>query len=303
MKTDLNVKKDNMEFQDFLLQDYQYYAECFWKSEESGENKINFFISLVSAIMAAVVLLLTNSGQITGSLISEDFVLLIVYFALIALIIFGFLTFTRIVKRNKDSDGYKKDMDRIRKFFKYSLYKNQLNAYEIYHEIKPRKIFTGGIADIVIILNAIVVSVIFAFTKLKSPIINIIISGLTGFIFVFSRLFIILFDQYEVSYYKLKKEKRNKEKDYKKKALNSLIIIFLIIMGYIFVVLIGFLIGNLIGLQLIEIFFIIFDFCILIFCLILLGIAIKYYKDFRNDKLNKIEKRKSEKSNQNSVDN
>jgi len=43
-----------MEDEKLLLAEYQHFSESFWKNEEIGEKRVNFFITLSTAIVALV---------------------------------------------------------------------------------------------------------------------------------------------------------------------------------------------------------------------------------------------------------
>jgi hypothetical protein len=49
-----------MKSEELLLAEYEQYSEAFWKNEEGGEKRITFFISLTTAIIAAIVALRTK---------------------------------------------------------------------------------------------------------------------------------------------------------------------------------------------------------------------------------------------------
>jgi hypothetical protein len=42
---------------EFLLADHKYFADSIWKNEEVGEKRLNVFITLVTAVIAALVAL------------------------------------------------------------------------------------------------------------------------------------------------------------------------------------------------------------------------------------------------------
>lgn len=45
---------------EFLLTEHKLIQESFWRNEESGEKRVNFFITLVTAVIAALVALGIN---------------------------------------------------------------------------------------------------------------------------------------------------------------------------------------------------------------------------------------------------
>lgn len=199
------------EFDQFILQEYQYYSDCFWRSEESGERKLNIYLTLVTAVLAGLFVFLSSPPETNDSIINEANVVILAILALLALLIFGLLTLQRIIKRNNDSDGYKKDMDRVREYFQGFASETQKKRYESYHFIKPRKVLTGGLADTIITLNSVISLAIFALAADGYSLPLIALSGITGFIVAFSCQFIYLLSQYRKSYSKLEKSSKNEE--------------------------------------------------------------------------------------------
>jgi hypothetical protein len=43
---------------ELLLADHKYICDSFWKNEEPGEKRVQFFITLVTAVLAAVATIL-----------------------------------------------------------------------------------------------------------------------------------------------------------------------------------------------------------------------------------------------------
>jgi dephospho-CoA kinase len=96
---------------ELLLADLEYFKNSFWKNEETGEKRVTFFITLVTAV-------LTFLGAFGNSIepFSQSF--LIIIFALLVLLTLGIVTLFRIIKRNKVTEEYKDSMDHIRNIFK-----------------------------------------------------------------------------------------------------------------------------------------------------------------------------------------
>lgn len=94
---------------EFLLEEYRHFAESFWRNEEVGEKRINFFITLVTAVIAGLVALATKS---------EIDVYPIAVFALVVLLFFGIVMLKRMIKRDTVTDEYKLAMDMIRSRFR-----------------------------------------------------------------------------------------------------------------------------------------------------------------------------------------
>lgn len=98
---------------EFLLAEYENIAQSFWKNEQTGETRVNWFIGIVTAGAGGLIGLASAQHRPHGEPLR-----LIYLVALIALLCFGVTTLFRIIKRNEKTDGYKKDARRIRKLFR-----------------------------------------------------------------------------------------------------------------------------------------------------------------------------------------
>jgi len=93
----------------FLVADLQYFGQSLLENERIGEGRFRFLSALITAVSAGLVALYTaNAGM------KDEPKELIVTGALIGLILFGFLTYVRMLHRDRVSEGYKKDLDYIR---------------------------------------------------------------------------------------------------------------------------------------------------------------------------------------------
>jgi len=54
----------------FLLAEHEHFGDSFWRNEETGEKRVNFLITLVTAVLAALVALASNHGSLTAGQIS-----------------------------------------------------------------------------------------------------------------------------------------------------------------------------------------------------------------------------------------
>ncbi len=54
------------EFYDFLHEEYNYYSKSFHKSEDNGEKVLNFFITISTAILGGVIVLITNYTKLSA---------------------------------------------------------------------------------------------------------------------------------------------------------------------------------------------------------------------------------------------
>lgn len=109
---------------DLLLRDFEYSSQSFWKNEELGERRVQFLITLVTAVMAGLGALYGYSVEtvrMTGvtAEAAEDAaghtVGWVAIPALIGLLVIGFVTFLRMVNRDKVTDDYKERSDQIRR--------------------------------------------------------------------------------------------------------------------------------------------------------------------------------------------
>ncbi|MGB8701800.1 MAG: hypothetical protein WCD18_20485 [Thermosynechococcaceae cyanobacterium] len=95
---------------DFLIADFEHFGDSFWRNEEVGEKRFNYFLTLVSAVLAGLVTLHTsNNSSVSQALRS------ITNASLGGLCIFGFVTYLRMLKRNSVTDEYKNALKNIRK--------------------------------------------------------------------------------------------------------------------------------------------------------------------------------------------
>lgn len=136
---------------EFLMAEYRVFAESFWRNEESGERRVNFLITLVTTVIAAAVALITQADP------SREGTLLAVLFALFGLLTFGIVTLLRMLRRNHVTDEYKHAMDRIRDYFRDAAADRRLADYEPFPKKAGRKAGTGGLVDIVSLVNSLVV--------------------------------------------------------------------------------------------------------------------------------------------------
>src|SRR3984893_2989527 len=101
------------DFKALLLEDYRYRSEAMWKSEESGETRVNLFIGLI-----------TLGGGEAGALASKSWIASaetaapFIIAGLFSLLMVGLVTLMRMVTRNENTDLAKYQLDTIRQTFK-----------------------------------------------------------------------------------------------------------------------------------------------------------------------------------------
>ena len=155
-----------------LLRDLEYWGECFWRNEESGERRVNFYITLVTSVMAALtgVWQLAKGSKATAD---ADAVLRNVATpALLGLLIVGTITFLRMIRRNTITDEYKERAKAVRMLalgprdFE-NLYNipwkrrgSGVKVLDVLWTDGARSLFNGGLAVTVAALNSLVAGVL-----------------------------------------------------------------------------------------------------------------------------------------------
>jgi hypothetical protein len=90
-----------------LLAEYAHFADGIFKNEEIGERRIEFFLTIATAILGCVILLLT-SEHVSLSVYAVRRMALA---ALLGLFLMGVMTFCRILQRDFVTGEYKKDSE------------------------------------------------------------------------------------------------------------------------------------------------------------------------------------------------
>lgn len=140
---------------DFLMAEYRAFTESFWKNEEVGEKRVDFFITLTTAVLAAVVTLISSDL----SSLDPDGERRIATAALLGTLLFGLLFFVRILHRNRVTDEYKGILNYLRKRMTSDV--QELADYELPF-VKHERFLRGGLADTLALMNSILVAVIAA---------------------------------------------------------------------------------------------------------------------------------------------
>ncbi|SEL93889.1 NUDIX domain-containing protein [Syntrophus gentianae] len=174
---------------ELLLADLSHLQESFWKNEETGEKRVTFFITLVTAVITALVAISGEKG-VTDNLLKE----LLLYFAFSSLFLVGLVTLFRLIKRNEVTDGYKKDMRNIRERFRdYYDDRGVLFRYRPFASPDEKKSSElrkfGGLAYTVAAINSLLVAAATAialYSNSITPFLNtgttIVIAFVAGFL-------------------------------------------------------------------------------------------------------------------------
>jgi hypothetical protein len=139
---------------EFLIAEYEHFADSFWRTEELGEKRLNFFISLLTAAVAGLVVLATKESGF-----SDGEVQWTAFGTGLALLLLGLSTLLRMLRRNNVADQYKRAMGLIRESFatRYGLVGYEpFGARPQGPQLLPRKLFTGGLAQTAALLNGMI---------------------------------------------------------------------------------------------------------------------------------------------------
>lgn len=166
---------------DFLLTEYQSHREAFWRSEELGESRVNFFITITTAVLAA--LAIREEGIWAGGTVDPIF-----FYGLGALLLFGVATLMRLIRRNLVSHEHLRAMGRIRSYFAKDEQILQYLYYEPrddrpYRKKEWNQIFslgTGGLVETVALVNDLIVAALCALLVVSFS--GWIIGGLLGLV-------------------------------------------------------------------------------------------------------------------------
>lgn len=153
----LKSKKSTTEY---MLAVYNSASADFRHNEEFGDRRVNLYITLATAVLGGLILLVTR--QVIESLL---FLLPAVAFGIAVVLSIGWPTFLRILTRNKATDQYIRSMRDVGKFFILSepSIKPFLNEFDPFkpkdRRSKTLKLYspaTGGYLQTVAILNSLV---------------------------------------------------------------------------------------------------------------------------------------------------
>lgn len=153
---------DKKPAKDLLAADLKYFSEAFWKNESSGETRVRFLLTFVTAVISALVALATTVDMTTTvppeskHWIDITKVTWISVFALGTLLLLGFTTFLRIVRRNCVTDEYKERSDYVRRCYKELYTSTPFQNYDPFPEMPTGIPKLGGLAHLVAVVNGII---------------------------------------------------------------------------------------------------------------------------------------------------
>lgn len=218
---DTELKNDKNAFKELLLAEYDYLTKSFLWNESLGEKRISFFITLVTA---GLTILLALTSQETLPIDPQSAPILFAAGVLV-LLLFGLITFKRIIKRNIDTDKKKDQLDRLRQYFvtpeseeiKYLPF----DPYSTEPKRDPLRILslgTGGLLQTIALINCIIIaiSIIWLLRWITlSPIslVNTVMLGVLGLTgFMISWIGQVVYAQIQYGQRKIKKYNEGKKR-------------------------------------------------------------------------------------------
>ena len=152
--SEIPAKREADGAEKFLLAEYGHLSDSFWKNEESGEKRVNFLITLVTAVLTAIVALATRPGALS------DEIAWIAFASCMALLVVGLVTFLRMIRRNTVTDEYKRALDEIRERFHRGDATGLLDGYDPFQPpgAGRRRFGRGGLTDLVAVVNSVIVA-------------------------------------------------------------------------------------------------------------------------------------------------
>lgn len=139
-----------LDAKDLLLADLEHFESAMARNEETGEKRFSFLISLLTAVGGGLGALYT-SRDVVPARVSD-----VAAGASLALAGFAFLTFLRLVHRNRVTDEHKATLRHIRKTYRDLCSPLHLRGYQVPVAGPPsRGVFRGGYAEMTGVVTAV----------------------------------------------------------------------------------------------------------------------------------------------------
>lgn len=136
----------------FLLAEYEHFADGFFKNEEIGERRIQFFITVATAVLGGVVVLLTSDHvQLSKASLRQ-----IATAALLSVLLLGVVTFGRILQRDRVTDEYKGVLRYLREQWRRR--SPGLEDYDLPFRPARHWLLRGSLALIAALMNSVLLA-------------------------------------------------------------------------------------------------------------------------------------------------
>lgn len=150
---------------EIMLKDLEVMEESIRHNEDTGEKRFNFFITVVTAVVAGLVALWTQDNP---DHVVPEYVAQVTKLATFAMLAFGLISFRRMMHRDGVTDKYKRITHYIRRRYR-DAFKEDVRAladYDVVEMLEPpkergelekraRRILQGGYTPLLGLLNGI----------------------------------------------------------------------------------------------------------------------------------------------------
>ncbi len=157
---------------EFLRAEFSYMSEAIWKNEERGDRRVNFFVTVTAAVIAATVALAT--GKV--SIMSVENVP-VFFLGLVALLLFGICTLQQMIRRKIVTDDHIQVLDKIRAYFlskdegieDYLAFSPERELVREMDRRRSERLFilqNGGNVEMVGLMNGVISAVMFGLSSI-----------------------------------------------------------------------------------------------------------------------------------------
>jgi hypothetical protein len=156
---DPKAKSPTDDSDQFLLAEHRHFTESLWKNEEVGEKRLNVFITLVTAVITALVALHAKENVLLG-----ESRFLVTSYAMLALLAFGFVTLQRMRRRSWAAEEYRTALKLLRE--KMTELGKLPAGYQPFASAVRSRRGSGGLGEMVALINTIILAALMAFVHL-----------------------------------------------------------------------------------------------------------------------------------------
>jgi hypothetical protein len=140
-----------------LLAELKYVTDSYWKSEELGERRLTFFITVAAAVMGGLVTMEKDAQVVPTNPLG----VLGAAFGAVTLWLLGLVTIRRMQRRNEVRDDYRRAADKIRIYFgERSFEVQRYMPFDPTKSIPPRarrgsRLGRGGLLETAILMTSL----------------------------------------------------------------------------------------------------------------------------------------------------
>jgi hypothetical protein len=121
---------------DLFLAELERLEESIWRNEEIGEKRLNFFVTFATAVGGGLVVLWTSDRSTTDTFRAA--LTKATSVALVTLLVFGLVSYRRMMHRDSVTEEYKREIRMIRRKYRdvFQAEYLELEDYKLEREIK-----------------------------------------------------------------------------------------------------------------------------------------------------------------------